>query len=302
MSYQIISDGACDLLSDYTTAHNIKIVPFYVTFDGENYTKEGEGIDHDTFYRKMIEEHAVPKSSLPSVQDYMDAFMPYVEQETPIICICITSKFSGSYNSACNARDLILETHPKAAVTVIDSTLNTASEGLFVNEAVKLRDAGISYEDSVAELERIKKTGRIYFTVGSLEYLIKNGRIGKLAVLAGDKLGIRPTIIMKDGDISLGGISRSRKKSKLSVLSALRSYLNEPGIKRITILSFPADMIMKKQRNLKKKPGNIWASNLIKPYPAESVPPLDVIPVHMLWDLESSRKTNYLINLSFIYK
>ncbi len=67
MSYQIISDGACDLLSDYTTAHNIKIVPFYVTFDGENYVKEGEGIDHDTFYRKMIDEHAIPKSSLPSV-------------------------------------------------------------------------------------------------------------------------------------------------------------------------------------------------------------------------------------------
>ena len=232
MSYQIISDGACDLLSDYTTAHNIKIVPFYVTFDGENYVKEGEGIDHDTFYRKMIDEHAIPKSSLPSVQDYIDVFMPYVEQNIPIICICITSKFSGSYNSACNAKELILETHPEAVITVIDSALNTASEGLFVNEAVKLRDAGISYEDSVAELEQIKKTGRIYFTVGSLEYLIKNGRIGKLAVLAGDKLGIRPTIIMKDGDISLGGISRSRKKSKLSVLSALKSYLNEPGINK----------------------------------------------------------------------
>lgn len=232
MNYQIISDGACDLLAEYTTAHNIKIVPFYVTFDGENYTKEGEGIDHDTFYRKMVEEHAVPKSSLPSVQDYMDVFIPYVEQNTPIICICITSKFSGSYNSACNAKDLVLETYPNAQITIIDSTLNTASEGLFVNEAFKLRDAGTSYEDSIAELERIKKSGRIYFTVGSLEYLIKNGRIGKLAVIAGDKLGIRPTIIMKDGDISLGGISRSRKKSKISVLSALKSYLNEPGINK----------------------------------------------------------------------
>lgn len=232
MNYQIISDGACDLLAEYTAAHNIKIVPFYVTFDGENYAKEGEGIDHDTFYRKMVEEHAIPKSSLPSVQDYMDVFIPYVEQNTPIICICITSKFSGSYNSACNAKDLILETNPDAKITVIDSTLNTASEGLFVNEAVKLRDAGISYEDSAAELERIKKTGRIYFTVGSLEYLIKNGRIGKLAVIAGDKLGIRPTIIMKDGDISLGGISRSRKKSKISVLSALKSYLDEPEINK----------------------------------------------------------------------
>lgn len=232
MNYQIISDGACDLLNDYTTKHNVEIVPFYVSFNGDDYTKEGEGIDHDTFYKKMIEEHAVPKSSLPSVQDYIDKFTPYVEDHTPIICITITNKFSGSYNSAVNAKNIILETNPDAVITIIDSTLNTASEALFVHEAVKLRDKGISYEESIAELEKIKVTGRIYFTVGSMEYLVKNGRVGKLAVLAGDKLGIRPTIIMKDGDISLGGISRSRKKSKLSVISSLESYFKEPGINK----------------------------------------------------------------------
>lgn len=228
MNYQIISDGACDLLPEYISQHNITTVPFYVTFDGKEYFKEGEGIDHDTFYLKMINEHAVPKSSLPSVQDYMDKFLPFTEQNIPIICITITAKFSGSYNSACSARDIIKETNPNAKITVIDSTLNTASQGLFVNEAVKLRDGGISYEDSVAELERIKSSGKIFFTVGSLEYLIKNGRIGKLAVLAGDKLGIRPTIIMKDGDISLGGISRSRKKSLASVLSSIASFFKNP--------------------------------------------------------------------------
>lgn len=230
MNFQIISNGACDLLPEYTTEHNVTIVPFYVTFDGEHYTKEGEGIDHDTFYLKMINEHAVPKSSLPSVQDYLDKFQPFVDEGMPIICITITTKFSGSYNSACTAKNLILESNPDAKIAVIDSTLNTASEGLFVNEAVKLRDKGISFEDAVNELESIKSTGRIYFTVGSLEYLIKNGRIGKLAVLAGDKLGIRPTIIMKDGDISLGGISRSRKKSLQSVLNSISSYFKDPAI------------------------------------------------------------------------
>ena len=232
MNFNIISDGACDLLPEYTTLHNITVVPFYVTFDGETYTKEGEGIDHKTFYLKMIEEHAVPKSSLPSVQDYIDKFQPLVEQNIPIICITITTKFSGSYNSATTAKDMILETHPDAKISVIDSTLNTASEALLVNEAVKLRDNNISYEDTVTELEQIKKTGRIYFTVGSMEYLVKNGRVGKLAVLAGDKLGIRPTIIMKDGDITLGGISRSRKKSLQSVLNSLQSYFSDSAINK----------------------------------------------------------------------
>lgn len=228
MNYQIISDGACDLQKDFTESNHITIVPFYVTFDGVKYMKEGEGISHDDFYLKMINEHAIPKSSLPSIQDYVNVFEPFVEQGVPVICTTITAKFSGSYNSACNAKELILENHPDAKITVIDSTLNTASQALFVNEAVKLRDAGFSYEDAVEELNRIKTSGKIFFTVGSLEYLVKNGRIGKLAVLAGDKLGIRPTIIMKDGDISLGGISRSRKKSLKSVISNLQNFFSKP--------------------------------------------------------------------------
>lgn len=228
MNYQIISDGACDLSSDYTSKHNVLVVPFYVTFDGENYLKEGEGIDHDSFYLKMINEHLVPKTSLPSVQDYVDKFTPLVEKNIPIICITITSKFSGSYNSACTARDILLESYPNAKITIIDSTLNTASQALFVNEACKMAEFGISYEDCVNELNKIKTSGKIFFTVGSLEYLIKNGRIGKLAVLAGDKLGIRPTIIMKDGDISLGGVSRSRKKSLSSVLSCIENFFKQP--------------------------------------------------------------------------
>lgn len=232
MNFQIISDGACDLLPEYTTKHNITIVPFYVTFDGTTYTKEGEGIDHDSFYLKMINEHAIPKSSLPSVQDYLDKFQPFIDTDTPIVCITITTKFSGSYNSACTARDIILEKSPDAKIAVIDSTLNTASQALFVNEAVKLRDKQISFEEAVKELETLKSSGRIYFTIGSMEYLVKNGRVGKLAVLAGDKLGIRPTIIMKDGDISLGGISRSRKKSLASVISSLSSYFKEPGMNK----------------------------------------------------------------------
>ena len=228
MNFQIISDGACDLLPEYVTEHDIRIVPFYVTFDGKNYVKEGEGIDHDSFYRKMIEEHAVPKTSLPSVQDYVDMFTPFAEALVPIVCITISAKFSGSYNSARTASDILKEQYPEAKIAVIDSKLNTASQALFVHEAVKLRDGGISFEAAVQELERIKDSGKIFFTVGSLEYLIKNGRIGKLAVLAGDKLGIRPTIIMQHGDISLGGISRSRKKSIASVIQCTESFFKKP--------------------------------------------------------------------------
>lgn len=227
MNFQIISDGACDLLPEYTTANQIEIVPFYVAFEGEEYTKEGEGISHDEFYRRMAENHEIPKSSLPSSQDYMDVFLPFVEKQIPIICICITAKFSGSYNSACVAKEQILEDYKDAQIEVIDSTLNTMSEALLVNEAVQMRNKGFSYENCIDTLQKIKQTGRIYFTVGSLEYLIKNGRIGKLASVAGDKLGIQPLIIMKDGEISLGGATRSRKKAKDNVIKLIQKYFKE---------------------------------------------------------------------------
>ena len=136
MNFQIVSDGACDLLPEYTSRNNIKVVPFYVTFDGENYMKEGEGIGHDEFYRRMAENHEIPKTSLPSMADYIDAFMPYVEDGIPVICVCISSKFSGSYNSACTAKDEILEEHPDAKIEIIDSTLNSMSE--YISRLVRL--------------------------------------------------------------------------------------------------------------------------------------------------------------------
>lgn len=230
MSFQIISDGACDLLSAYTERNDIKIVPFYVTFDGENYHKEGEGITHDEFYRRMAEDHEIPKSSLPSVGDYYDVFLPYAENSTPVICICISSCLSGSFNSASTAKEQIMEDYPDAKIAVIDSTLNTMSQALLVNEVVNMKKNNVSFEDAVKYIDQIKLTGKIYFTVGSLEYLVKNGRIGKVAVVAGDKLGIKPIIIMSEGDISLGGISRTTKKAKANIINLLTKYFSDSDI------------------------------------------------------------------------
>jgi len=230
MSFRIVSDGACDLLDEYVEKHNICIVPFYVTFDGEKYYKEGLEVEHNEFYERMIKEHIIPKSSLPSVGDYFDVFEPIIKNGESIICICITTKFSGSYNSATTARDEILEKYPQAQIEVIDSTLNTVCQGLYVNEAVRMRDTGLSYKATIQNLQKIKSSGKIFFTVGSLEYLVQNGRIGKLAVLAGDKLGIKPLIIMKEGDISLGGITRSRKKAKKNLLSLVAKYFKDNNL------------------------------------------------------------------------
>ena len=115
--YQIITDGSCDLTPELAQQHNFKIVPFYVSFDKENYFKEVEEVGIREFYQKMVDNPDVfPKTSLPSIDDYITVFTPYVKAGVPVICLCLTSKMSGSYNSACNAREIILDEYPDAKV------------------------------------------------------------------------------------------------------------------------------------------------------------------------------------------
>ena len=157
----------------------------------------------------------------------MDAFMPIVQEGKAVICICITTKFSGSMQSALNARMMILEQHPDAEITVIDATINTVLQGIYVLEAQKMKEAGVPYEQVVEELETIKSTGRIFFTVGNLEYLQHGGRIGKVAGVAGSVLGIRPLITLKEGEIFASGIARGRNRSLDKVRELLLQYLQE---------------------------------------------------------------------------
>ena len=237
-AYHIISDGSCDLPVELAAEKNITVVPFYVSFDDEHYLKENVEIGIRDFYQQMVDRKGVyPKSSMPSTQDYVDVFLPWAQKGIPVICICITTKFSGSMQSALNAREIVHETLPDARITVIDATVNTVLQGLYVLEAAALRDSGMEYEACVARLEEIKSTGRIFFTVGDMEYLKHGGRIGKVSAVAGSILGIRPVITLRGGEIFPSGIDRGRKRTTDKAISLLLDYLAENGreIKRYSI-------------------------------------------------------------------
>lgn len=230
MNYQLITDGSCDLPTELVKEKNLLVVPFYVSFDDQHYKKEIAEIGIRDFYEEMVANPKVfPKSSMPSVQDYADVFEPLAKEGTPIICICITTKFSGSMQSALTAKEMVRERYPEAKITVIDATINTVLQGLYVLEAVKMQQAGLDYDTVVKRLEQLKSTGRIFFTVGNMEYLKHGGRIGKLTGLAGSVLGIKPLITLKEGEIFPSGITRSRKKSMEKVVDLLLDYLKETG-------------------------------------------------------------------------
>lgn len=228
LKYQIVSDGSCDLSPELVERWNIKVVPFYVSFDGENYKKEIVEVPIREFYQKMVDNKKLyPKSSLPSVEDFVKAFEPIAKQNIPIICICITTKFSGSLNSANNAKNIIQDKYPDAKITVIDSMLDTVLQGLYVIEAAKMQEAGWSYEDTVTKLEEIKLTGRIIFTTASMDYLQKGGRIGKLTGLLSSTLRIQPLIILKEGEIFPSGITRNRKKALKCLIELAKKHFEE---------------------------------------------------------------------------
>ena len=228
--YQIITDGSCDLTPEYAIEHNIKIVPFYVSFDQENYFKEVEEVGIRDFYQQMVDNPNVfPKTSLPAINDYVKAFTPYVEADIPVICLCVTSKMSGSYNSACNARHIIMDEYPEAKITVINSQVITGLQGLYVMEAVRMRDNGLNYEETIAELKKLRETGRIVFTTADISYLKSGGRLGKLISIANNALKIKPLILFKEGEIFPTGIVRARKKSYDKLVEQTRKHFQESG-------------------------------------------------------------------------
>lgn len=226
--FQIISDSSCDLTPAFAEEHNVKIVPFYVSFDKETYYKEGTELPIRDLYQKMADDPELfPKTSLPSIEDYISTFEPFVKEGIPVICTCISSKFSGSFNAATNAKSIILDDYPDAKIAVIDSQLVTVLQGLFVMEAIRMRDHGLTFEETVEHLERIKSTGRIFFTTADISYLKTGGRIGKLMSVANNALKIKPLILFKEGELFPVGVTRNRKKSLSKVIEQAKKYLTD---------------------------------------------------------------------------
>lgn len=225
--FEILCDSACDLPDALIEANSIDIIPFYISFDQKNYLRERVDITLDEFYEKLY--HNFPKTSLPSVQDYMNKFKPYAKEGKSLLCITLTSKFSGSYQSAVNARELILEEYPEATITVLDSRLCTVLQGLLVLQAARMREADLTLEETLDKIEALIPTGRIMYTIGTLDYLQKSGRIGKVGALAGNILKLKPMIIVRDGELHPYGTIRGRKKSLKKVIDMTKDHFDETG-------------------------------------------------------------------------
>ena len=231
MKFHIVSDSSCDLGRERAQRLGVTMVSFYVALGDETYYREERDIATRDFYQRMADLPGVfPKTSMPTMEDYLEAFRPLAQEGMPILCICLNGSYSGSIQSARNAAEELKEEYPKAQVHVLDSLSPTVLQGMLVEEAADLRDRGCTLEEAVAALEPLRDTGRIFFTTNDLEYLRHGGRIGKAAATTGALLKVKPLIGYEHGELVTDGIAQGRKRSLAKVRELFFRYLEKKQI------------------------------------------------------------------------
>lgn len=233
---KLISDGSCDLTEDEVKELDVSIAPFTVTFDGVTYLKAGVDISIDEFYVKLKDESLHAKTSLPSVNEYVELFEEAIKNDCDILCLTISSGLSGSAGSARTARDIVLGDHKDAKIAIIDTLCATAGQGHFVKFARELIDDGLSLE----EIEQIclKNVYNCagYITVSSLKYLHKGGRVSTSSAIVGDILNVHPIIEFKDGVLKPVAKTRGRKKALQTTLDYMCKFIDGKKVSYITVL------------------------------------------------------------------
>lgn len=218
----LLVDSACDLSLETIRENNIKLLPLRISYSHGEY-KDMLDISADEIYSNLEKE--VPKTSLPSAEN-LEEILSSLENEgyTHVIAVTISSGLSGTFNSI----RLALEDHPKLISHVFDTKILAMPEGIVAFEVAKLIEAGKSFEYIVDNLPNIRKSITGYFTVNTLDYLKKGGRIGKIAGTIGEMLNLKPIVTVDDDGIYYTVCkARGRKQSILRLTNILKESLSQ---------------------------------------------------------------------------
>ncbi|WNF35499.1 DegV family protein [Bacillaceae bacterium IKA-2] len=210
---KIVTDSTADIPSTLVKKLNITVVPLNVIFGQQETYEDGVDIDAKQFYQKLESTNVIPTTSQPTPHQFEKVYkeISVKDPDTKIISIHISSKLSGTYQSAFIACDMVKD---QIEVTIIDSKKASYGIGLIVVEMAKLADNGASYEECMERLEQLLKETKIYFIVDTLNYLQKNGRIGKASAIFGSLLKIKPILSLnEDGEVFPYDKVRGQKKA-----------------------------------------------------------------------------------------
>jgi DegV family protein with EDD domain len=193
---KIITDSTADLTKDQYRKHDVDMVPLTISL-GDKTWVDFYDIDPDEYYAMLKNTKAFPVTSQPSPQDFINAYKPYVEKGEPILSIQISSRLSGTYQSAVLARS----SFPDAKIEVIDSLQASLGLGLIILLVAEKVEGGASFESVAAFARDLIRQQQTYFSVDSLDYLQRGGRIGKAQAFLGTLMKIKPLLKLTEGEI-----------------------------------------------------------------------------------------------------
>lgn len=203
MSVKIIVDSTVDLTEDVLS--KVRMVPLTVNFGETEYTDRVD-INYKLFYEKLVESDVLPTTSQATPDAFLREFEKIGREDDGAVVITLSSKFSGTYQSA------VIAAEEFENIYVVDSGSATVGSGILAELALSLARSGLSAEEIAEELERAKEKIIVVALVDTLEYLKKGGRISKTAAIAGTVLNIKPVLSLIDGSINKLGKARGSKQ------------------------------------------------------------------------------------------
>ena len=189
MAYKIIGDSCTDITEEMKKEGAVSLVPLTLSIE-------------------------CPKSACPSPERYMQEF----EGQEECYVITLSSRLSGSYNSAVVAKDMYLENHPEAKIEIVDSRSPSCGQALLAMKIKEMKENGLSFEDVKKKITEFRETMETRFVLESLENLKKNGRLSRMTFTICNVLNIRPVMRADDGEIVKVDQVRGHKKALLRMV------------------------------------------------------------------------------------
>jgi DegV family protein with EDD domain len=214
---QVVTDSSCDLPEELIKKHHIRVVPLTVNIDDNNYL-EGVDITPEEFYKKMAQSVKLPKTSQPPPAVFAQTFRE-LSRWGQVLCLTISSKLSGTYQSACLGREL-----SGVDVTVFDTLAGSLGHGLQVLKACNLAKAGCLIDEIMTELDRYRKEMKILILLNTLENIVKGGRLSKFQGNLAKILNIKLLLHNVDGEVVLLEKVRGQKKFLNRVIETIQGF------------------------------------------------------------------------------
>ncbi|UYX55148.1 DegV family protein [Bacillus thuringiensis] len=224
MGVKIITDSAADLPVELLQAYDIDLIPLRVYDEAETEYLDGVTLKSVTLLQKM-REGAVYKTSLPSLETFQEKFVSYGKEGNPCIYLAFSSELSGTYQSSVLIKKEVKETYADLDLEIIDTKCASLGQGIVVLEAAKMAKEGASKEDILNRVAFLMNHMEHIFTVADLQYLVRGGRLSKVAGFIGGLLNIKPILNVEEGKL----VPLEKVRGKKKVLSRIVDIMEERG-------------------------------------------------------------------------